>query len=303
LFEFFKPEADQKGLKFSFKKGSADTKVSVYSDRDKLSVILSNLIDNALKFTSRGTVEFGYVADNASLEFYVSDTGTGITSEQKKVIFERFRQGSESLSRNYEGTGLGLYISKKYTEILGGKIRVDNNIYSSVEGPGAKFSFSIPLHQELPSKDQSGDGVSKPEAKLSIPRKKLNILIAEDDKPSQLFLTKMVQPFSSETFFAATGTGAVDLCRNNPGIDLILMDIKLAEMDGYEATRQIRNFNKDVIIIAQTAYAQSGDRDLALGSGCNDYITKPIREAEFYIILNKYFNTGIKNTLPDKKQL
>lgn len=307
LYDFYKPDTEHKGLSFIYKTGLPDDEALINTDKNKLTEIFSNLIDNAIKFTGRGTVEIGYEHKNDFIEFYVSDTGTGITSEQKKVIFDRFRQGSESLSRNYEGAGLGLYISKKYIEILGGQIRVENNFYSSVEGPGSKFCFTIPqipTDQDLINKNDTGNKKNeKNHLKIA---GKLKILIAEDDEPSLLFLRDLLQPMSSETMYAGSGVEAVELCMNNPGIDLVLMDIKLAKMDGYEATRQIRHFNKDVIIIAQTAFALPGDRELAIDAGCNDYLVKPIRQGDLISVLNKYFNTGTENkgnTVRQKKQL
>jgi CheY-like chemotaxis protein len=217
-----------------------------------------------------------------SLTFYVKDTGIGIRSEQLGIIFERFRQGSESLNRKYEGAGLGLSISKAYVEMLGGHIWAE-----SEEGKGSTFYFTIPCTTGAEEKIESkiavlDDGAEKPAHMLKI-------LIAEDDAESAILLTMIIQKFNKEAFKARTGLEAVDICRKNPDIDLILMDIQMPEMDGYEATRQIRKFNHSVVIIAQTAFALSGDKELALEAGCNDYISKPIKRKLLMETINKHF--------------
>lgn len=118
----------------------------------------------------------------------------------------------------------------------------------------------------------------------------LKILIAEDDGFSELIITRAVKAYSKETLNVGTGGKAVEICRNNPDIDLVLMDIKMPEMDGHEATRQIRKFNADVIIIAQTAFALTEDRDMAMAAGCTDFISKPINKDKLKILIQKYFN-------------
>jgi CheY-like chemotaxis protein len=121
-------------------------------------------------------------------------------------------------------------------------------------------------------------------------KKLLNVLIAEDDLASEILFSKMIKHICKESYYVKSGIDAVNLCRNNPAIDLILMDIKMAGMDGYEATKQIRQFNKKIIIIAQTAYAQIGDKEKALAAGCDDYISKPIKKDELLTLINEYFS-------------
>lgn len=122
-----------------------------------------------------------------------------------------------------------------------------------------------------------------------IQKRYLKILIAEDDKDSSNLISIEVRRFAEEIIVVQSGTKAVEVCRNNPGIDLVLMDIQMPEMDGYEATRQIRQFNKDVVIIALTAFALTGDREDALAAGCNDYVSKPIRKDKLMEVMQKYF--------------
>jgi len=287
LYTFFKPEAEQKGLQLFFKKPLSSKEATLKTDKEKVYAILTNLVKNAIKFTPAGSIEFGYERKDKFLEFFVKDTGPGILEEQRKFIFERFRQGSESLNRNYEGAGLGLTISKAFVEMLGGEIWV-----KSSEGKGSEFYFTIPYTVKTNEKKRSRNTVSVDEAEYPI--KKLKILIAEDDKISSVLLGKVVRNFSKEVLIVKNGIEAVEACCDNPDIDLILMDIKMPLLDGYEATRLIRKFNTDVVIIAQSAFALTGDQDKAITAGCNDYLTKPIIRKELMDHLNKYFNRQLR---------
>jgi PAS domain S-box-containing protein len=288
IYNFFKLEAEQKNLQISFKKGLPDKEARIETDHEKVYAVLTNLVKNAIKFTQKGSIEFGYLKKDGFLEFYVKDSGSGVRPEQKYIIFERFRQGSESLTRNYEGAGLGLSISKAYVEMLGGKIRVENNASNNGNASGVTFYFTLPA---LPIKEKSHvPQVASPDNSTINEIGKLNILIVEDDKYSQLLLIELLEGVARKILKAITGIEAVKFCRENPDIDLVLMDINMPEMDGYEATRQIREFNKDVVIIAQTAYALSGDREKSIAAGCNTYITKPINRVDLGTLINKYFS-------------
>jgi len=233
------------------------------------------------------------VSTSSELEFFVKDTGVGIRNEQQGFIFERFRQASESLNRNYEGAGLGLSISKAYVEMLGGKMRLE-----SAEGAGSAFYFTIPYQNSVQEENAPGSSPSGNKTDNSIVPEslKLKILIAEDDEGSAKFISLAIKTFGKEILQSQTGFQAVEICRNHPDIDLILMDIKMPEMDGYEATRQIRQFNKEVIIIAQTAYALEGDGEKAILAGCNDYLSKPIQRERLTDLMQKYFKKTIFNS-------
>jgi PAS domain S-box-containing protein len=305
LYSFFEPEARLKGLKLTYETLFHTDDAIIETDKQKLCAILTNLIKNAVKFTSKGSIIFGYtlkrsrvVNESAELEFYVRDTGVGIQPEQREIIFERFRQGSESLNRDYEGAGLGLAISKSYAEMLGGKIWVQPNSGKYTEGNGSTFYFTIPYNPVQKKNTIFQENLSP--AGEDITLKIHNVLIAEDDLASEILFSIMIRIFSNKIFKVKTGTEAVDVCRKNPEIDLILMDIKMPGMDGYEATRQIRKFNKKVVIVAQTAYAQTGDRDKALAAGCNDYISKPIKKDELLSLIKKHF-TKQKNDATDNQ--
>lgn len=288
LYTFFKPEAEKAGLQLSFKNTLSNPLATIKSDREKIYAILTNLIKNAIKYTKKGSIEFGYnlrpatasTSSQAQLEFYVKDTGIGIAQDKQEAIFDRFVQADTSLASDYEGAGLGLAITKGYVEILGGNLWVE-----SIEGEGSQFYFTIPYHIKS---DQENIETSNSKPTIETHQRKLNILIAEDDKTSKFFLTALTKSICKEVTYAKTGLEAIDICKKKKNIDLILMDIKMPEMDGYEASRKIREFNKSVIIIAQTAYALEGDREKAIEAGCNDYISKPIPKDKLFEIVWKH---------------
>ena len=278
---FFKPMAKQKGIKIIFEDSLPENEAKIKTDREKVYAVLTNLVKNAIKFTHGGTIEIGYVIKGKYLEFFVKDTGVGIGQEQKEIIFDRFRQGNESLTRDFEGAGLGLSISKAYVEMLGGKIWAESEV-----GKGSTFYFTLPYIIEPEEKIVITDDSEVVEENQI---KDLKILIAEDNKISELLISLDVEIFGKVSK-VRTGVETVETCRNNPDIDLVLMDIQMPEMDGYEATRQIRHFNKDIIIIAQTAYALAGEREKVIEAGCNDYISKPFSQSQFRAIIKKHFN-------------
>jgi len=283
IYTFFNPEAEKKGILLLIKNKLTSKESIIKTDREKIYAILTNLVGNAIKFTHDGFIEFGVKKNGDYLEFFVKDTGGGIPKNQQEIIFERFRQGNDLINRPYGGTGLGLSISKAYVEMLGGKIWLESEF-----GKGSTFYFTIPYNVALESKTGSTKISSEITAEHHV--KNLKILIAEDDLMSVSFLSRVLKTFCREILKVGTGVEAVEACRNNPNIDLVLMDILMPVLNGYAATRQIRGFNKDVIIIAQTAYAMADDREKALESGCNDYISKPIRIDALKELIQKYFS-------------
>ena len=282
IYNFFLPEVEQKGMKISYKNSLPYKEAMINTDREKIYAILTNLVKNAIKYTHAGSIEFGYNEKEEFLEFFVKDTGIGIAGNRHQAIFERFVQADISGKNAYEGAGLGLSIAKAYVEMLGGKIWVE-----SKEGKGTEFFFTIPYHMQ-DHMNIMKDPSQKPAVDSTL--KKLTILIAEDDETSELLITALFKKISKNIFRAVTGIEAVRICRENPEIDLVLMDIRMPEMNGYEATRKIRQFNIDIIIFAQTAHGLSGDREIALEAGCNDYVSKPINRDTLMALLEKYFN-------------
>jgi len=282
IHTFFKPEMDRKGIKFFSKKSLPLKEAVIITDREKIYALLTNLVKNAIKYSNEGIIEFGYQKKDETLEFYVKDTGIGIPKDRQSAIFERFIQADITNKRAQQGAGLGLSISKAYVEMLGGKIWVE-----SKEGIGSTFYFTLPYNTEPEEMKVVGKAVSAQDKKNEI--KNLKVLIVEDDKTSEMLLSITVKEFSKEVLKASTGNEAIEICRTNPDLDLILMDIQMPDLNGYEATRQIRQFNKDVVIIAQTAFGLSGDREKAIEAGCNDYIAKPIKKDELLSLIQKYF--------------
>jgi signal transduction histidine kinase len=188
VYKFFKPEVEIKGLQFIFKNGLQSKEAIINTDNEKVYSLLTNLIKNAIKFTDEGSIEFGYdmvkTQNAVSLQFFVKDTGVGIPENQKELIFERFRKGTESSDRKYEGSGLGLSICKSYVEMLGGKIWVE-----SAEGKGSIFYFTIPYNAVSEEKDKIENGASVEHNEVQV--KKLKILVVEDDEISHSLLIRM----------------------------------------------------------------------------------------------------------------
>ncbi len=285
LYNFFELQAAQKGLQLSCTTPLPDDRATIITDKNKLDSILINLIRNAVKFTQRGSVTFGYKARGGMLEFYVSDTGIGIPADRLEAIFERFVQADLNITRPYEGSGLGLSISRAYVEMLGGQIRVE-----SMERAGSTFRFTIPWKAaDIPTEQKLPDEESREQHLL------LNgtVLVAEDDEISFRLLQKIFTPICRSVIRAGTGTEAVELCLHDQSISFVLMDIKMPEMDGYEATRRIREFNSDVVIVAQTAYALEGERRKALESGFDDYIPKPFDAAKITDLIKRNLNRRV----------
>jgi CheY-like chemotaxis protein len=281
-------EADQKNIKILITPGLSKNESYIRSDKDKVYAIISNLLKNAVKFTNKGSIEAGYLKIAGELKFFVRDTGIGVQQDRLEIIFERFRQGSELLIRNYEGAGLGLSISKGYVMMLGGRIWVENYHNSSqsfIDQQGSVFYFTLP---DLPNEENNAKNMVQENRKHE--ERDLRILIVEDDQVSEMLLSLVARQISKHILKVGSGLEAIEACRSYPDIDLILMDIKMPEMDGYEATRRIRIFNKDVIIIAQTAYVLPGDRQNAIDAGCNDYISKPVNPGLLHTLINKYLN-------------
>ena len=290
IHTFFKPEMDKKRIQFFSKKSLIGKEAVIITDREKLYAILTNLVKNAIKYTDEGSIEFGYDLKTESqttvLEFFIRDTGIGIPKHRQEPIFERFIQADIANKMARQGAGLGLSISKAFVKLLGGKIWVSSEV-----GKGTTFYFTLPYNTEPEDKNVVRkvvltEGVANP---VNPEVSGLKILIAEDDETSEKLITIIVNKLINEVIKASTGNAAVEICRKNPEIDLILMDIQMPDMNGYEATRQIRQFNNDVVIIAQTAFGLSGDREKAIEAGCNDYIAKPINKAELLSLVQKYF--------------
>lgn len=290
LYLFFKPETDRKGMQFSFHCSLDAERATFNTDSEKLYAILSNLIKNAIKYSDNGAIEFGYLLnprnESRELTFFVKDTGIGISKDKIEFIFDRFIQVENDYKKKYQGAGLGLSIAKAYVEMLGGKIWVESAL-----GKGSTFYFTIRYNHELEEiRTENYDDQFRPS---EIPLKKLKLLIVEDDDLSSMLQTEIATDYCTEILYAANGIQAVEICRTNPDIDLILMDIQMPVMGGHEATAQIRQFNKEVIIVALTAHVFDNDREKAFKAGCNDFLTKPLSFDFMSELIKKYFNRSV----------
>ena len=276
-------------LQFRLHIPEADQALTVTTDPARLKQVFTNLIHNAIKFTPDGYIEIGFnLVDENGIRLFVRDTGIGIPPEKQKLIFERFRQIDESHTREFGGTGLGLAICKNLVEKMGSKL-----VVKSLEGQGSDFQFTLKYDRiELPGQEPApGQEAETDEADLmSLHLNGRKIMIVEDDGSSYLFLETLLRKHNPEIFWAKSGVHALKLLDKEKNIDLILMDIRMPEMNGLDTTRKIRETHPDLPIIAQTAYAQVADRKQALDCGCNDYISKPIEAVELHSLLAKYLN-------------
>lgn len=278
-YDFFKHETDSKGVYLNIGGQITGNQAIVLTDKHKIDSILTNLIKNAIKFTHQGGIEFGNYIEQQMLVFYVKDSGRGIAFERQEAIFERFIQADTHFSRSYEGSGLGLAIAKAYVDALGGTIRVESEPYK-----GSIFRFSIPY---LPFfKEENHPELNNNESNTST--QGIKVIVAEDDDISYRYLEKIIQTDSNIILHATTGVETIHLARENEDVALIIMDLKMPDMDGLEAARRIRRFNNKVPIIAQTAYALPGDKELAKEAGCNDYLSKPVSKNDLIAMISRY---------------
>lgn len=280
LFESYNIQNPDKSIEFKLIKSLNDKESTILTDKSRLNQILSNLLNNAFKFTSEGKISFGYEIIDNNLQFFVQDTGIGISKDQQEKIFERFRQADMDYTRKYGGTGLGLSISKKLTELLGGHIWVE-----SEENMGSKFFFTIPF--------KHAEGVLYKQ-EILLPNKNTNnltVLIAEDEDINYFYLEEILSNIKIKILRAKDGKEAVEICQSNSEIDLVLMDIKLPVMNGFDATRNIKTFRPHLPIIAQTAYAMADDQEKVLEAGCDDYISKPIIRENLMALIAKHTKT------------
>lgn len=277
--DFFKPEALAKGIELLIREQISGESACILADRHKLDGILTNLIKNAIKFTSYGHIEFGNYISDESIVFYVKDTGRGIPPDRHFAIFERFVQADNGPTRSHEGSGLGLAIAKAYAEAMKGRIWVTSEPYK-----GSDFRFMIP-YQPVTGDYQTIQ--SEPKA-VSVPKKSMSILVAEDDEISFRIIQSLLNREDIKVTRAANGIEAVNLMKASNDFQMVLMDINMPLMNGLDATRQIREFNPSIPIIAQTAYALEGDKEKTKQAGCTSYISKPIKQAELLKTISKY---------------
>ncbi len=276
--DFFKPKAEEKNLTLKISQEINEENDLIITDKHKLESALTNLINNSIKFTDKGSISFGNYIDNDNLVFFVSDTDHGIPADRIDAVFDRFVQADLSLSRPHEGSGLGLSITKAYIEMLNGKIWIESEV-----GKGSTFYFAIPYSKFTDNYIATTSNTKKEKV-----TKNITLLIAEDDKISFLYLKTILSGEDIIIIHTNNGNDTIMQIKENPQISLILMDLKMPGISGLDATRSIREFNTKIPIIAQTAFALAGDKEKALEAGCNDYITKPINGDELLQMIKKY---------------
>jgi CheY-like chemotaxis protein len=266
IYNKFSNRCEQKRLTFLIQKQKTIEELIIDTDAELLNKVLYHLIDNAIKYTTKGFVTVGYNLMEKQVLFFVKDSGIGINQDQQQRIFDHFTQGDDSVTRDQEGNGLGLSIAKGLVELLGGRIWVE-----SVRGEGSSFFFTIPTEIT---------GTLRPDIHPVNENVKLKplVLIADDEETNSLLLERMLRKEGLEMLVVSDGQQCVDVCKSNPLISMILMDLKMPILDGFEATKMIKAFRPDLPIIALSAFALSGDERKALAAGCNEYMTKPLRK-------------------------
>jgi signal transduction histidine kinase/ligand-binding sensor domain-containing protein/CheY-like chemotaxis protein len=279
--------------KIDFKIMSADdNNIILKTDENRLNQVLTNLINNAIKFTNDGFIEIGYqlINRNQNIQFYVKDSGIGIKKEHQKIIFERFRKIEENENQIHRGAGLGLAISYQLVNLLGGSIWVE-----SEENKGATFFFTIPLiKQEEVSKDLSFNSTLYDISNNVPDLQNHKIIIAEDDQANFAYINKLIQRTKASVIHAETGLQVLNLLENlHDNISLILMDIKMPDLNGIDTLKEIRRRNIQIPVMAQTAHVFSDEIRQLKEVGFDEYISKPINPGELYNKINKLLKVGV----------
>ncbi len=261
----------------------------IMTDPHRLRQVLINLLTNAVKFTETGSIRFGYRVEKKSsrIYFFVEDTGIGIPSEKLDVVFERFRKIYESTTSNYSGTGLGLYISKTIVSLLGGDIWVE-----SVEGKGSMFQFYI----EYESAEIKSQETIKPETLNDIDISGLKILVAEDKEFNYMLLKNLLKKMGANVYWAKNGVEVLDFFFDKKEADIILMDINMPELNGYETIQKMKKLYPQIPVIVQTASAMAGEREKSISIGADDYIAKPINNLELVVKIFSLTRQKVKIT-------
>jgi CheY-like chemotaxis protein len=244
----------------------------MYTDKLRLQQILTNLLSNAMKFTSQGQIILGVIQFEDNYEFYVKDTGIGIPPGKLEVVFDRFRQADESHTRLYGGTGLGLAIVKNLVTLLGGRIWVD-----SIEGKGTAFYFTLPVVQPPDQNIAKSEGITY-ETRVTPDFSEKTILIAEDIETNFHLIRTMLRNTNAKLLHAQDGLIALDMAASDPMPDMILMDIQMPNMDGVEAMKKIRLQGKPIPIVAITAFALQGEGKYFTEIGFDAYLSKPLSQ-------------------------
>ncbi len=264
----------------------SDTGDLIFTDRIWLKRVLNHLMDNAVKFTLEGSIEFSYLRENDKIVFKIKDTGIGINKENLGRIFEEFRQEVDGHHRPFEGLGIGLTLAKEVVERMGGKIYVQ-----SEKGVGSEFSFSIPYRPAGSPKSKSVR-----EARLMVQQpidwSYKKCLLVDDNKDVLIYLNRILVDTGVSVITARSGFEAIELIKAIPDIDVVLLDMQMPEMNGIEATREIRKIRKNLPIIAQTAFIFEDDKDIILEAGCDACLIKPIKKEHLLSVMSDFVKSN-----------
>lgn len=281
IYEDILIKHDKRNVKLKVNITEQDKDLVIRTDPKRLKQVLSNLIGNAIKFTTKGQIEIGYkLAPSKIVYFYVKDTGVGIPKNKLNTIFERYGQVEDTYQSNINGTGLGLAISKSIIQLMGGNIWATSKV-----NKGANFYFylpHIPPKKEQPNTQLRADVM--PETLFDIDLKEKTILIAEDENTNYSYINALLKPYGAKTIRAKTGIEAISQVETNE-IDLVLMDIRMPVLDGIEASRYILTMQPDLPIVAISAFAMDEDRRNCINAGCKEFLPKPLQKENFFTAL------------------
>lgn len=279
LHDFFEAELAGKNIQYTKQPGLSHSKATLRSDQDKVLAIFTNLLKNAVKFTQTGEIVFGYRRKDDQLECFVRDTGSGIPPERLKAIFDRFVQADLDATKAHEGSGLGLSIAKAYVKMLGGQIHVKSEL-----NHGSEFRFTLPYQDLSPQRIEPTVENSAPN---SIEHHNMVMLIVDDEEYARAYLTALFERKCKKLFLANNGAEAITICQQNNNINIVLLDIKMPGINGYETLKQIKQINPNLKVIAQTAYAMASDRKNAIDAGFDAYISKPINKMVLFELIDQ----------------
>jgi len=287
VYAFYNEEIlnlDKKNIELIFEPGEND-EFSITSDPFRLKQILNNLVGNAIKFTEKGYIRMGYRRSGPDMvKFFVEDTGIGIPEDKQKLVFDRFLQADNTKTRKYGGTGLGLTISKKLVNLLGGEIGLD-----SCPDKGSTFYFSISMN--LGNATGRITYTEEPAGLDKIDLHNRRLLVVEDNPANFQLIREILRNSGADVLWAEDAASALDMLREQgQQVDMVLMDVQIPGINGYEATRIIRDQYPEIPVVAQTAYAMAGEREKAMEAGCVDYVSKPIKPCQLMTVIHKCIN-------------
>lgn len=288
LYIMFKSELVNEGkshIKLICRKAFPDSTAVILNDELRLTQIMTNMLNNAIKFTDEGEIEYGYCTPNKKeILFFVRDTGIGIPASKYETIFELFRQGDGSYTRSYGGTGLGLSISRRLARMMGGDIWVE-----SKESEGSTFYLRLPYDESVVEMFADEEDMPGKEQLKDLDLSEYTIMVVDDTIEVVQYLQILLETTGVDFMFATSGEEAIELYRKHiDKIDLVLMDIQMPDMDGMQVTKKIKEINKDVAVVAQTAFALVAEKELFMQAGCDDFIPKPLEDSRLIDIFKRF---------------